>query len=222
MTGRARISLVAFLFAGACARPSSPVTAPEPANDSVSPAVPAAMEVLEKESKSASPAAARPKPAAASPKPTPAPPKPTPTPPPAPAPTPVIPTPHRESGGSVEPTYEVLKLPGPKRAPEASWDIEVKEYLSHDRVDFYVRRFTGSHRPTINMWMQRGLRYEPMIRKTFRAGRHSGRHVLPRPRREWIRPARVFARGRCRDVAVHDRHGARRRVARGLVGGRAT
>ena len=44
----------------------------------------------------------------------------------------------------------------------------MKEYLSHDRVDFYVRRFTGSQRPTINMWMQRGLRYEPMIRKTFR------------------------------------------------------
>jgi len=133
------------------------------------------MEVLEKESKRAPAPAARPKPTPASAKPTPAPAKPTPapskatpTPPPAPTPTPVIPTPQRESGGSVEPTYEVLELPGPKRAPEASWDIEVKEYLSHDRVDFYVRRFTGSQRPTINMWMQRGLRYEPMIRKTFR------------------------------------------------------
>ena len=163
MTGRARISLVAFLFAGACARPSSPVTAPEPANDSVSAAVPAAMEVLEKESKGAPPSVARPKPTPAPANPTPATPKPAPTPPPAPAPTP-----QRESGGSVEPTYEVLELPGPKRVPEASWDIEVKEYLSHDRVEFYVRRFTGSQRSTINSWMQRGLRYEPMIRKTFR------------------------------------------------------
>ena len=163
MTGRARISLVAFLFAGACARPSSPVTAPEPANDSVGASVPAAMEVLEKETRKTAPAVARPRTTPAPAKPTPAPPRPAPAPPPAPAPAP-----QRESGGSVEPTYEVLELPGPKRAPEASWDIEVKEYLSHDRVDFYVRRFTGSQRPTINMWMQRGLRYEPMIRKTFR------------------------------------------------------
>jgi membrane-bound lytic murein transglycosylase D len=49
-----------------------------------------------------------------------------------------------------------------------SWDIEVKPYLSHDRVDFYVRRFTGPARPTIVSWMQRGRRYEPMIRRTFR------------------------------------------------------
>jgi membrane-bound lytic murein transglycosylase D len=51
---------------------------------------------------------------------------------------------------------------------EASWDIEVRDYMSHDRVEFYVRRFTGPARPTITSWLQRGLRFEPMIRKTFR------------------------------------------------------
>ena len=45
----------------------------------------------------------------------------------------------------------------------------MKEYLDHDRVEFYVRRFTGSARPTAVAWLQRGLRYEPMIRRTFRA-----------------------------------------------------
>jgi len=52
--------------------------------------------------------------------------------------------------------------------PDASWDIEVTEYLSHDRVDFYLQRFTGAARERIVSWMQRGIRYEPMIRQTFR------------------------------------------------------
>ena len=79
------------------------------------------------------------------------------------APTPIT----LESGGAV--ATDVLSTETPSwLPPEASWDIEVKEYLEHDRVEFYVRRFTGSARPTITSWMQRGLRYEPMIRKTFR------------------------------------------------------
>ena len=74
--------------------------------------------------------------------------------------------PQRESTGTVA-LPEHVDAPPP--APiEASWDIEVKEYLTHDRVEFYVKRFTGPARPTIVSWMQRGLRYEPMIRKTFR------------------------------------------------------
>lgn len=81
---------------------------------------------------------------------------------------PVTPTIPLESAGTVE--TEVL---APARAPwappvEPSWDIEVTDYLSHDRVGLYIRRFTGPARPTIVSWMQRGLRYEPMIRKTFR------------------------------------------------------
>jgi membrane-bound lytic murein transglycosylase D len=51
---------------------------------------------------------------------------------------------------------------------DASWDIEVREYLEHDRVEFYVKRFTGEARTRVVSWMQRGIRYEPMIRQTFR------------------------------------------------------
>jgi membrane-bound lytic murein transglycosylase D len=73
-----------------------------------------------------------------------------------------------ESAGVVEADIVSVDRPALSLPVEATWDIEVKEYLSHDRVEFYVRRFTGSARPTIVSWMQRGLRYEPMIRKTFR------------------------------------------------------
>ena len=73
-----------------------------------------------------------------------------------------------ESAGVVEADIVTVDRPALSVPVEATWDIEVKEYLSHDRVEFYVRRFTGSARPTIVSWMQRGLRFEPMIRKTFR------------------------------------------------------
>jgi membrane-bound lytic murein transglycosylase D len=44
----------------------------------------------------------------------------------------------------------------------------VKEYLEHDRVEYYLKRFTGDARSRVVSWMQRGIRYEPMIRQTFR------------------------------------------------------
>ena len=46
--------------------------------------------------------------------------------------------------------------PPPAAPVEATWDIEVRDYLSHDRVEFYVKRFTGPSRSTIVSWMQRG------------------------------------------------------------------
>lgn len=73
-----------------------------------------------------------------------------------------------ESAGVVEADIVTVDRPALAVPIEASWDIEVKEYLSHDRVEYYVRRFTGPARSTYVTWMQRGLRYEPMIRKTFR------------------------------------------------------
>ena len=73
-----------------------------------------------------------------------------------------------ESAGVVEADIVTVDRPALAVPLGASWDIEVKEYLSHDRVEFYVRHFTGRGRPTYVAWMQRGLRYEPMIRKTFR------------------------------------------------------
>ncbi len=53
--------------------------------------------------------------------------------------------------------------------PEITWDIDVRSYLTHDKVEYYVRRFSGDARPRIEAWFQRGRRYEPMIRSTFRA-----------------------------------------------------
>lgn len=52
--------------------------------------------------------------------------------------------------------------------PVPSWDIEVESYLSHDRVEYYIRRYTNEARQRVADWMQRGRRYEPMIRATFR------------------------------------------------------
>lgn len=61
----------------------------------------------------------------------------------------------------------VMSAPAGPPAP-AEWDIDVKSYLEHDRVDFYVKRFTGAARDRVVSWMQRGIRYEPMIRQVFR------------------------------------------------------
>jgi peptidoglycan lytic transglycosylase D len=139
MTGRAPSLLIAMLFVAACAPSARPVTAPEPAPDSAL-ATSAAMEKLASDRKGT----------------TPEPPKPA----PKPAEKPI------ESTGRVA-VLEAAEAPAAAPA-EASWDIEVKDYLSHDRVEFYIHRFTSTSRPTIVSWMQRGLRYEPMIRKTFR------------------------------------------------------
>lgn len=52
--------------------------------------------------------------------------------------------------------------------PEATWDIDVRSYLTHDRVEYYIDRYTGAARDRVVSWMQRGRRYEPMIRRVFR------------------------------------------------------
>jgi membrane-bound lytic murein transglycosylase D len=138
MTGRARISVVAAVLSWACAPSIRPVTAPEATNSAAPPT--AAMEQLVTESKAPTKVVEQPAPPAVT----------------------------LESEGAVAASAEIAPPPASVVRAEASWDIEVKEYLSHDRVEFYVRRFTGSARPTIVSWMQRGLRYEPMIRKVFR------------------------------------------------------
>jgi membrane-bound lytic murein transglycosylase D len=52
---------------------------------------------------------------------------------------------------------------------EPTWDIDVRSYTTHERVEFYVRHFSGDARGRIETWFERGSRYEPMIRATFRA-----------------------------------------------------
>ncbi|MGH7711750.1 MAG: transglycosylase SLT domain-containing protein [Gemmatimonadaceae bacterium] len=52
---------------------------------------------------------------------------------------------------------------------EPTWDIDVRSYETHDRVQKYVSLFTGSARPTFQRWMQQGVRYMPMIREKLRS-----------------------------------------------------
>ncbi|HEV8497139.1 MAG TPA: lytic transglycosylase domain-containing protein, partial [Gemmatimonadaceae bacterium] len=51
-----------------------------------------------------------------------------------------------------------------------SWDIEVRSYQSTARVEHYVRLFTGSAKDYIETRLERGTRYEPMIRAKMRDG----------------------------------------------------
>ena len=50
------------------------------------------------------------------------------------------------------------------------WDIEVRAYESTSRVERYLRMFTGSAKDRIESRLERGTRYEPMIRSKFRDG----------------------------------------------------
>lgn len=53
-------------------------------------------------------------------------------------------------------------------AGPVTWDIDVDSFRENDRVEFYIKRYTGEAKDRIASWFQRGKRYEPMIRKTFR------------------------------------------------------
>jgi membrane-bound lytic murein transglycosylase D len=52
---------------------------------------------------------------------------------------------------------------------EPTWDIDVRSYETHKRVEFYVARFQGPARATFTEWLSRGTRYEPMIRAKLQA-----------------------------------------------------
>jgi membrane-bound lytic murein transglycosylase D len=52
---------------------------------------------------------------------------------------------------------------------EPTWDIEVRSYETHKRVEFYVQRFQGDARGRFTEWLSRGTRYEPMIRAKLQA-----------------------------------------------------
>ena len=55
-------------------------------------------------------------------------------------------------------------------ATAPTWDIEVHEYESTDRVEHYVHVFTTSAKEHIESRLARGTRYEPMIRARMRDG----------------------------------------------------
>ena len=50
----------------------------------------------------------------------------------------------------------------------ASWDIDVRTWEDHSRVEFYIGRFGGSQARGFATWLERGSVYEPMIRSVFR------------------------------------------------------
>jgi membrane-bound lytic murein transglycosylase D len=54
-------------------------------------------------------------------------------------------------------------------AQRVRWDIDVRTYASHPRVQFYLGYFQGRARPGMEVFLARGARYEPMIRRRFEA-----------------------------------------------------
>lgn len=51
---------------------------------------------------------------------------------------------------------------------EPTWDIDVRSYETHRRVEFYINIFTGSARERFISSLEKGSRYEPMIREKLR------------------------------------------------------
>lgn len=51
-----------------------------------------------------------------------------------------------------------------------SWDIDVRSYETTERVEHYLRVFSGSAREHIVAQLEEGSRYEPMIRAKMRVG----------------------------------------------------
>ncbi|MDB4880029.1 MAG: putative transglycosylase [Gemmatimonadetes bacterium] len=63
-----------------------------------------------------------------------------------------------------------LAVTPPAVDEEPSWDMDVRSYETQARVAHYVTMFTGRSRAAITNRLERGTRYEPMIRAKFRAG----------------------------------------------------
>lgn len=55
-------------------------------------------------------------------------------------------------------------------AAEPTWDMDVRSYETQERVAHYVTMFTGRSKDRIAAQLERGTRYEPMIRAKMRAG----------------------------------------------------
>jgi membrane-bound lytic murein transglycosylase D len=54
-------------------------------------------------------------------------------------------------------------------ADEISWDIDVRTFAEHPRVQYYLNYFQGVSRTGMTVFLTRGARYEPMIRRVFEA-----------------------------------------------------
>lgn len=69
----------------------------------------------------------------------------------------------------VIPAADSMSAAAGSEEAEPTWDIDVRSYETHDRVQKYISIFTGSARPTFERWMRQGVRYMPMIRERLRA-----------------------------------------------------
>lgn len=49
------------------------------------------------------------------------------------------------------------------------WDIDVRSYADHPRVRYYLSYFQSSARSRMAVYLERGAKYEPMIRQRFEA-----------------------------------------------------
>jgi membrane-bound lytic murein transglycosylase D len=54
-------------------------------------------------------------------------------------------------------------------ADNVRWDIDVRSFADHPRVQYYLNYFQGVSRPGMAVFLARGARYEPMIRRRFEA-----------------------------------------------------
>jgi membrane-bound lytic murein transglycosylase D len=68
----------------------------------------------------------------------------------------------------IRPVADSLTSAATLEDAEPTWDIDVRSYETHERVQKYVALFSGSARPTFQRWMQQGVRYMPMIRDKLR------------------------------------------------------
>src|SRR3954463_8384391 len=54
-------------------------------------------------------------------------------------------------------------------ADNVRWDIDVRSFADHPRVQYYLNYFQGVSRPGMAVFLARGARYEPMIRRRLGA-----------------------------------------------------
>jgi len=72
-------------------------------------------------------------------------------------------------------THEAVKIFGdslavaPAAAAEPTWDIDVRSFETHNRVVYFVGRFTGPSSDRFAEELARGGRYEPIIRRKLHA-----------------------------------------------------
>ncbi len=62
-----------------------------------------------------------------------------------------------------------MVAPADSAADEPTWDLDVRSYETHDRVEYYVDLFSNRAKERFTSRMSRGTRYEPMIRAKLRA-----------------------------------------------------